>query len=389
MPMNTDSPTTLILFGATGDLAKHKLLPALHHLFTGKHLPEQFHIVAFARKDFDEPTFRDYVREEVGITDEAFLERIRYTRGDMMADEGYQSLAQFLNTCDEEIGTCTNKLFYLAVPPKLYDPVFDHLSRSGLTTPCATPEEDENTWARVLVEKPFGFDREEARELDLKLGSLFDESQVYRIDHYLAKETIQNMLTFRFANTLFEPAWNAEYIESITIRMHESVTAKERGAFYDGIGALRDVGQNHILQMLALVTMEDPMELSEHAIRASRAAILEKTSLSYHDDTPIARRAQYEGYRETEGVADNSQTETFFQVMLEIDSGRWRGVPIMIESGKGLPKKHTEVRIKFKERRTCVCTQDHGQHANELIFWVQPGEGITVRFYAKKPGFYL
>lgn len=388
--------STVVLFGATGDLAKIKLLPSLYDLFSRDMLPEDFHIVAFARKDFDEETFRQYVIDEVKISDEDFLQKIRYVRGDMMKQEGYETLGKFLNTCDEEMRVCTNKLFYLAIPPHLFDDVFDHLKNSGLTTPCANPEDDAESWARVLVEKPFGFDQKEAQYLDKKLGSLFDESQIYRIDHYLAKETVQNILTFRFANTLFDPTWNHEYIERVEIIMHESITAVDRGSFYDGIGALRDIGQNHLLQMLALITMEDPQELDQRKIREARAKVLGQVrQLKGEGYAPY--RAQYEGYRGTTGVAEDSQTETFFRIGLEVDNERWKGVPFMLESGKGLPKKHTEVRVIFKERESCVCEIEEGisednntlhqSRRNEVIFRIQPDEGITARFWAKKPGF--
>lgn len=385
--MNSPSQaTTIVLFGATGDLAKHKLLPSLYDLYSRKMLPEEFHIVAFARKDFDEDTFRQYVIDNVKIDNEDFLKRVRYVQGDMMKQEGYEILGNFLNLCDNEMGVCSNKLFYLAIPPHLFDDVFDHLKNSGLTTPCANPEDDKNSWARVLVEKPFGFDREEALYLDTKLGKIFDESQVYRIDHYLAKETVQNILTFRFANTFFDPAWNHEYIERVEIFMHESVTAEDRGAFYDGIGALRDVGQNHLLQMLALIAMEDPKQLDQDAIRSARAKVLEKIKIKTDEKGDFkAYRAQYEGYQDTEGVADDSSTETFFRVEIAIDNDRWKGVPFILESGKGLPKKHTEIKVIFRERKSCVCVES--SRANEIIFRIQPNEGITASFWAKKPGF--
>lgn len=386
--MKPSDITTIVLFGATGDLAKLYLLPSLYDLYTRKLLPGDFHIVAFARKDFSEETFRQYVADEVKITDENFLNKIRYVQGDMMNAEGYEILGNFLNRCDQEWGECSNKLFYLAIPPHLFDDVFDHLKASGLTTPCANPDDDEHSWARVLVEKPFGFDQDEAKYLDEKLGGLFEESQIYRIDHYLAKETVQNILTFRFANTFFDPSWNHEYIERVEIRVHERVTAEDRGAFYDGIGALRDMGQNHLLQMLALTAMEDPKELNQNDIREARAEVLSKIKIKTDEDGRyVAHRAQYEGYQETDGVAENSCTETFFRVELRIDNERWKGVPFIIESGKGLPKRHAEIRVIFKERESCVCEMGETTKANEIIFRIQPDEGITASFWAKKPGF--
>ena len=383
-----EKATTIVLFGATGDLAKRYLLPSLYDLYSRNMLPEQFHIVAFARKDFCEETFRQYVIDEVKISDQEFLKHIRYVQGDMMKQEGYEILGDFLNSCDQEMKVCSNKLFYLSIPPSLFDDVFDHLKQSGLTTPCANPEDDASSWARVLVEKPFGFDQEEARYLDTKLGKIFDETQIYRIDHYLAKETVQNILTFRFANMFFDPAWNNKYVESVEILMHESVTAEDRGSFYDGIGALRDMGQNHILQMLALVAMEDPKILDQDKIREARAEVLSKLSIRKDSEgNDMALRAQYQGYRETEGVKDDSQTETFFRIELLINNDRWQGVPFILESGKGLPKKHTEIKVNFKERASCVCAENETEKSNQIVFRIQPDEGITAKFWAKKPGF--
>ncbi len=382
-----NTATTIVLFGATGDLAKHKLLPSLYDLFIRKMLPRDFHIVAFARKDFTEDTFREYVVEEVGIEDESFLKKIRYTQGDMMNGDDYIVLGDFLNKCDEQIGMCTNKLFYLAIPPKLFEDVFAYLKESGLTTPCANPEDDKQSWARVLVEKPFGFNQEEALHLDLKLGELFDESQVYRIDHYLAKETVQNILTFRFANILFESAWNNKYIDRVEIKMHESLTLKDRGSFFDGIGALRDVGQNHLLQMLALVAMEDPKHLDQQKIREARAKVLQEIKIQEEGGLYCAKRAQYLGYTDTEGVGEGSTTETFFRVELGVENDRWQGVPFILENGKGLPEKHTEITITFKERATCVCEEGDKDHSNQIIFRIQPDEGISAKFWAKQPGF--
>ena len=383
-----EKATTIVLFGATGDLAKRYLLPSLYDLYSRNMLPEQFHIVAFARKDFCEETFRQYVIDEVKISDQEFLKHIRYVQGDMMKQEGYEILGDFLNSCDQEMKVCSNKLFYLSIPPSLFDDVFDHLKQSGLTTPCANPEDDASSWARVLVEKPFGFDQEEARYLDTKLGKIFDETQIYRIDHYLAKETVQNILTFRFANMFFDPAWNNKYVESVEILMHEFVTAEDRGSFYDGIGALRDMGQNHILQMLALVAMEDPKILDQDKIREARAEVLSKLSIRKDSEgNDMALRAQYQGYRETEGVKDDSQTETFFRIELLINNDRWQGVPFILESGKGLPKKHTEIKVNFKERASCVCAENETEKSNQIVFRIQPDEGITAKFWAKKPGF--
>ena len=258
-------PTSLIIFGATGDLATRKLYPALLDLYLNDFLPTTFQIVGFSRKPFTHEAFRAQVQsaldasghEHTQVAIRTFLEHVFYVQGDIDSEESYGTLRTFLEERDAKTSTCSNKLFYLAVPPTLYKEIFEKLSLSGLAIPCApsTPESDK-IWTRVLVEKPFGNNQDEAKNLDLLLGELFEESQIFRIDHYLGKETVQNIVAFRFSNSLLEPVWNAEHVEKIEIRVLEKGTAANRGAFYEGIGALADVGQNHLLQMLALSTME-------------------------------------------------------------------------------------------------------------------------------------
>ena len=382
-------PTVFVIFGITGDLARRKLLPALFDLHRKGFLPSTFRVVGVARSAHTDESFRAYVHsilaEKYGTESDtaAFTSCIHYQRGDFTDAQAYREIAQQLIAIDETIGQCTSKLFYLAIAPLHYESVLTNLAHSGLTIPCSS----DVGWTRVLIEKPFGSNIATATELDALLGRLFREEQIFRIDHYLAKETIQNILTFRFSNTLFEPTWNARYIERIEMTLSEDIDVGTRGAFYDGIGALRDVGQNHMLQTIATLMMDHPGTLDAAAIRRERTAILERMAVR----TPLAEnviRAQYDGYRSVDGVAPDSQTETFFRVTFEVDAQRWRGVPITITSGKALSRKYTEVRVFFAEATPCFCANAHKghRHQNVITFRIQPHEGIDMTFFAKKPG---
>ena len=387
------NPLTIIIFGATGDLAKKKLIPALFDLYIQNMLPETFRIVGFSRKDIPHKDYRDFVldvldKKEGKEIKKAFTECIFYTKGDISDLGTYRDLASYLNEVDSEIGTCSNKLFYLAVPPTLYETSFTFLSESGMATPCVSTDEDKNHWTRVLVEKPFGSDQETAQKLDSLLGKLFSEDQIFRIDHYLAKEAVQNLISFRFANSFFEPVWNKEHIEKVDIRLYEKNDVSERGAFYDSIGALRDVGQNHILQMLALVAMEDPKALAPKEIREARYEVLKNTKPYHSENENSFIRGQYSDYKKGNGIEPKSKTETYFKIKMKVDTERFRGVPFYLESGKALKESKTEIIITFKEMSSCVCPSDHDHsHKNKLIFRIQPDESITLRFFAKKPGF--
>src|SRR3989344_6929279 len=340
-------PTIMTIFGATGDLTKRKLIPALFRLYIDGHLPELMHIVGFARRELSNEDFRAYVREIIldngsantaGV--DAFVAMFSYCAGNFTEQKGYEALAQLLGKQDGAWNTCANKLFHLAVPPEYYQQILEQLSTSGLTIPCG----GEEGWTRVIVEKPFGKDLETAQALDTLLGKLFREEQIYRIDHYLGKDTVQNILAFRFSNVFLQPAWNARSVASIHIRLHEKLDIAGRGAFYDGVGHLRDVGQNHMLQLLALFTMENPGAFDAHSIRNARAAVLD--SLEAMDVQDIARstlRGQYDGYLEEDGVQGGSQTETFFRIESRLNLPQWRGVPIVLESGKALSQSKVEV----------------------------------------------
>jgi glucose-6-phosphate 1-dehydrogenase len=373
-------PTTYIIFGATGDLAQGKLLPALFDLKEKGMLPAQFKIVAFSRRPFSDEEFRQFSLTTLAVKKQgvgpsklaSFLELISYVQGTFDEEAAYPRLGEALAAIDQAFGICANKLFHLAVHPEFYEVILNNLAASGLSIPCG----GNLGWTRVLVEKPFGRDTETAQKLDRLLGSLFQEEQIFRIDHYLAKETLQNILTFRFSNSLFEPLWNNEFIASVKLSLFEQADVSARGDFYDTVGALRDVGQNHLLQMLALVALDFPGELSTAAIRSARAKVLADLSCTK------ASRAQYEGFTTELGVDPDSTTETYFALEAGINSPRWQGVPFYLESGKGVAESQAEIVVTFKDKTTQIKTD----RPNQLIFRLQPDEGISVLFWLKKPG---
>lgn len=398
--LNQVSPTTIVVFGATGDLFQNKLAPALFDLFIKGDLPKDFRLIGFARRPFSNESFRDLIkvslakkgRDHSGVLACDFLEKIFYHQGQLDLVEDYQKLGQSLSEADRKLEVCTSKLFYLATPPDLYETIFDNLSASALAVPCAPGFDNEQmVWTRILVEKPFGNDLVTAKRLDQKLGKLFKEEQIFRIDHYLAKETIQNILSFRFSNSLFEPLWNAKQIESVGIKFHEQSLVSERGKFYDGVGALRDVGQNHMLQMLAVVAMENPKKLNSGLIREARAKLLKFVSASAKQTKDFAVKGQYEGYLQEGGVNPGSKTETFFRLKLLVKNRRWRGVPFYLEGGKALDSGKAEIVIYFKRPKDCLMGKDSKGvcEQNTLTFRIQPDEGIEAVFWAKKPGFDL
>ncbi|MEK7463877.1 MAG: glucose-6-phosphate dehydrogenase [Patescibacteria group bacterium] len=383
--VTTATPTIFIIFGITGDLAGRKLLPALLNLYVKKQLPSKFAIVGFSRKPFTREDFRVYVRENMNIKPgqyqeeevKHFIDHMYYEQGNFDASSSYAQLAQRLKNIDDTFHQCSNKLFHLSIPPSLYESIFQHLSNSGLTIPCGGDE----GWTRILVEKPFGNDSEMAKKLDKKLGELFDENQVFRIDHYLAKEALQNILAFRFSNSLFEPLWNRKYVDKVHIKLLEKIGMEGRGVFYDGIGALKDVGQNHMLQMLALIAMEPPASTDAATIRSERAKVLNRMQpMTAKNIASRVVRGQYEGYKFEGGVKEYTQTETYFRIESYINSARWKNVPFYLESGKSLAETKTEIDIYFKNEKD-------EERQNILTFRIQPDEGIKVRFWVKTPGF--
>ncbi|MEO5635234.1 MAG: glucose-6-phosphate dehydrogenase [Candidatus Paceibacterota bacterium] len=354
--MKTRNSLTLAIFGVTGDLYQNKLASSLFNLFSNGFLPSEFKIVGFARRPLTNEEFRNFTKEAISkknkIPDQktlsSFLEKLQYLQGDLENLESFKDLSHTLSEKDKELGFCSNKLFYLAVPPNLYESIFNNISKAGLTIPCAPGLRDKDgAWTRVLVEKPFGRDMAGAIKLDKMLGELFDESQVFRIDHYLGKEALRNILSFRFEHGELEHKWNKENIQKIRILFYEEDIVGKRGALYENLGILRDVGQNHMLQMLALVTMENPGGTSMDTIRDSRQKALEQTDLN--EEKKIIR-GQYKGYLNEKGVNPDSKTETFFRFFLKMKNKRWEGVEFELEGGKALDKSEVVIEVHFKNQ---------------------------------------
>ncbi len=392
MPGQEMSPTILVVFGATGDLMRRKIVPSLHHLFSRDLLPDRTCIVGFGRRGWDDARLREYVGgllaekspEETPGASSKFLDLFRYFDGDLMKPDSYGRLSLYLKSIDEEWGLCTNKLFYLAVPPSSYLDILEGFAAQGLSAPCS----DLTGWTRVLIEKPLGVDEDSSKQLVTRVNELLREEQTYFIDHYLAKEMLQGIMDFRFTNNLFEAEWNRQAIERIDISLLERVDVGSRGPSFDRMGALRDVGQNHLLEMLALVTMEQPS--SKHAldIRAARAAAME-TLLRPMTPGEVARctfRAQYEGYLAAEGVAPDSQSETYYRLETELRGERWAGVPVMMESGKAVGTPDKRIVVRFRQPPLCLCEPEQ-RYPNRIVFSLEPAESIEIVFYSKKPGF--
>ena len=399
----TAEPCTVIIFGASGDLTKRKLVPALYRLVQERLLPAEFAIVGFARTEMSDDAFREKMKESVAEFSEAkkvdeevwhsFAQGLYYLTADIGDPDEYQKLAALLDRIDRERGTAGNRLFYLSVAPRFYAPAVEQLGRAGLAKPKA------NSWVRVIIEKPFGTDLESARLLNKQIHEHLDELQIYRIDHYLGKETVQNLLAFRFANGIFEPLWNRQYIDHVQITNAEAVGVEGRGGYYETAGVLRDMIQNHVFQVLSLVAMEPPAHLGSEAVRDEKI----KAMTAVREFTPERVRAecvrgQYgpgsiagkpvPGYREEEDVAPDSTTETFAMLTMYFDNWRWAGVPFYIRSGKRLPKRVTEIAIQFRAAPHQLFGPEATEQVtpNQLIIRIQPDEGITLRFAAKVPG---
>ncbi len=379
------TPTTIVIFGASGDLTERKLLPALYSLHRRDQLPACVRIVGVARTEYTDEEFREHVR--AGIQEFAAskydpdawahcAENIFYLAGDATDPDDMRRLHAGLSELEQEPA---NRLYYLAVAPDLYVPITQNLGRQHMAR-------RRNVWRRIVVEKPFGHDLASARELNATLHEVFEESQIYRIDHYLGKETAQNILFLRFANTIFEPVWNRNYVDHVQITVAEEVDVEHRGKFYDKAGVLRDVFQNHLLQLLALVAMEPPASFNADALRNEKLKVLSSVRHIPVEDT---LRGQYEGYRGTPGVAPDSKTPTFAALKLHIDNWRWQGVPFYLRSGKALARKVTEVAVEFKcppHSMFGEIMDDSCFPPNVLSLCIQPDEGIKLQFQAKVPG---
>src|SRR6266404_4514293 len=396
-------PSTLVLFGATGDLAHRKVVPALYQLWRTNLLPHEFVVLAVGRREYDDETLRTEFRaslekySRVLPLDEAawrsFSERIRYLRLDFDDAPGYDVLATRLAEIDKEQNSRGNHLYYLATQPSQFAEIVAQLGRVGLDH-----ERHEGGWRRIVIEKPFGHDLQSARRLNREVGKVFRESQVYRIDHYLGKETVRNLMVFRFGNGIFEPLWNRRYVDHVQITMAESIGVEDRGAFYEETGAARDVVQNHLLQLLSLVAMEPPATFEADALRDEKVKVFRAIPPPTRGSVASAVvRGQYgpgwigaeavRGYREEREVDPQSETETFVAARFQVDNWRWSGVPFYLRTGKRLPKRATEIAIQFSDvPHRLFDDAATNPEPNLLAIRIQPDEGILLRFGSKVPG---
>lgn len=380
--------TQIIILGGTGDLSKRKLLPALLDLYARGNLPDTFNIIGLARSDWTNGRYKEFVTETIDEhhhghnhsqeTIDQFCERLTYVQGSFDDIESYQRLQTAIDTFDQEHAVRSNRLFYLAVAPRFYEQIFHDIVETGVG------EETDNAWTHILVEKPFGNNLDTARALDQQLAGLYTEEQIFRIDHYLAKEAVQNILSFRFANNLLKAPWNNHIIESVHITMSETIDVGHRPGFYEGVGALRDVGQNHLLQLLALVAMREPTEFTPNKIRTERARVLEALAPVREGDV---LRAQYDGYVANDEIPDDSQTETYFELKAEVNTPEWAGVPFYIRAGKALDRAEVSVRIKLRDVATGMFeTTSCASTGNEILLTVQPEQAMSITLNAKAPG---
>jgi glucose-6-phosphate 1-dehydrogenase len=395
-------PHAFVLFGATGDLCHRKVFPALYQLWRTDLLPHEWRLVAFGRKPFNDETFRADVRTALDLYSrvppdaarvETFLERIDYHKGDFADDAAFDRLADRLAACETDHGTGGNVVFYLATQSSAFPQVIAQLGRCGLDH-----EVHGGGWRRVVIEKPFGRDLDSAKKLNREVGKVFRESQVYRIDHYLGKETVRNLLVFRFGNGIFEPLWNRRYVDHVQITVAESLGVEGRGAFYEETGAVRDILQNHLLQLLTLVAMEPPATFDADALRDEKVKVLRAIGEPPREEVERdVVRGQYgagwveakpvPGYRQEPEVDPESETETFVAARFEIDDWRWSGVPFFLRTGKRLPKRASEIAIQFRAVPLRLFRDTAADpEPNLLAIRVQPDEGILLRFGSKVPG---
>jgi len=384
----------------TGDLARKKVMPAIYDLANRGLLPPGFALVGFARRDWADQDFAQIVHDSVReharteFREEVWQQLasgIRFVAGDLHSDESFDELRRVVDELDQTRGTRGNHAFYLSIPPGLFPDVINQLRRSGLATAA------KDAWRRVVIEKPFGHDTKSAQELNKVVGTVFDSGSVFRIDHYLGKETVQNMLAIRFANAMYEPIWNSNYVDHVQITMAEDIGIGGRAGYYDGIGAARDVIQNHLLQLLALTAMEEPNSFLAHSVRVEKEKVLSALVLP-RDIEKHSARGQYaagwqggvevKGFLEEEGIDPKSITETYAAIRVDIDNRRWAGVPFYLRAGKRLGRRVTEVAVTFKRAPhlpfSSTATQELSN--NVIVFRIQPDEGMTVRFGSKVPG---
>lgn len=430
----TPEPCALVIFGITGDLAHRKLLPALYNLLVERRLPSSFSIVGFARRGLSDDELREQVKQSIEKYSrnkpsqrpavwETFCQGLFYVQSDFDNPEGYKALANRLDEIDRERGTMGNRVYYLSTPPDFYSHIVANLGAAGLantrsiqpdgassgngtgngsvapTAITALPSTD-TSWRRIVVEKPFGRDLASAQELNRQISSVFTEDQIYRIDHYLGKETVQNIMVFRFANGIWEPLWNRRYIDNVQIIVAESLGVEDRASYYDTSGALRDMLQNHMMELLTLVAMEPPSSFDAHAVRDEKAKVL-RAIKPFPTPTEVAQntvRGQYgpgailgkpvPGYRLEKGIPADSITETYVAARFYVDNWRWSGVPFYLRHGKRLPKRDTEIAIQFKPPPLALFEHSAADELqpNVLVLNIQPDEGISISFESKVPG---
>lgn len=393
-------PCGLVIFGITGDLARKKLLPAVYDLANRGLLNPAFALTGFARRDWTGGDFEDFVRASIeehartGFNEQTwkqFAAGLRFVPGSFDDPEGYRKLAETVAELDRDRGTGGNHAFYFSIPPSWFPIVCQHLADTGLNARSG------NEWRRVIIEKPFGHDLASAKELSSIVARVFDERDVFRIDHYLGKETVQNLLAMRFANTMFEPLWNANLVDHVQITMSEEIGIGTRAGYYDGIGAARDVIQNHLLQLLALTAMEEPVRFTPKGLRAEKEKVLSAVRLPVDLDASTARGQYAAGWQggthvksflDEAGIPADSCTETYAALKLFVDTRRWAGVPFYLRTGKRLGKRVTEIAIVFKRSAHVPFENSEMGEAgqNVLVVRVQPNEGMTIRFGAKVPG---
>ncbi|HHE9505078.1 TPA: glucose-6-phosphate dehydrogenase [Haemophilus influenzae] len=392
--MQTDN-NCIVIFGASGDLTHRKLIPALYNLYKIGRLSENFSVLGVARSDLNDETFREKMREALIHNEEttpetldAFCSHLYYQAVNTSDAQDYGKLVPRLDELHDKYQTCGNTLYYMSTPPSLYGVIPECLAAHGLNT-------EEYGWKRIIVEKPFGYDEKTAQALDVQIHHFFEEHQIYRIDHYLGKETVQNLLVLRFSNGWFEPLWNRNFIDYVEITGAESIGVEERGGYYDGSGAMRDMFQNHLLQVLAMVAMEPPAIINANSMRDEVAKVMHSLRpLTAEDMEHNLVLGQYtaaqingkmeNGYLEEKGVPTDSRTETYIALRCEIENWRWAGVPFYVRTGKRLPARVTEIVIHFKTTPHPVFSQNAPE--NKLIIRIQPDEAISMRFGLKKPG---
>ena len=398
-------PCVMIIFGGSGDLTRRKLVPALYNLSRERNAPAGFTILGLSRSPMSDAEYSSRLREWVDKSDEsppsdaetweAFAQGIHYLSADFRDPKSYEQLKAALNSYDQERGTSGNRIFYLSTAPSEFVDIIRNLGAAGLAGSTDTGR----GWVRVIVEKPFGRDLESAQALNAEVAAVFQEDQIYRIDHYLGKETVQNLLVFRFANGIFEPLWNRQYVDHVQITAAENIGVGTRGAYYEEAGALRDMIQNHIMQLLTLVAMEPPPDFEPNSVRDEKAKVLRSVRPFSHDQVDsVSVRGQYgpgfiagrpvPGYLQEKGVLASSNTETFAAIRFNIDNWRWAGVPFYVRTGKNLPKRVTEIAIVFRWTPHMIFRQEAGAQVdpNVLALRIQPDEGITLKFEAKLPG---